>query len=115
MDKEHIEKVRSYALKIFYEIFDGKFELPKYQNMDGIETEYISQDINTREFVDNGIFGLLGVEEDGLLELLEPIEMFREKLQQARKKFSESNQINELKKIIEVIGGKIEQLKKSLD
>ena len=115
MGKEHIENVRTYALNKFCEILDGKYELPKHQSLDDIETEYISQDIDTKEFVDNGIFGLLGMEEDSLMELLEPIQLFIEKLQQARKKFSESNQINELKKIIEVIEEKIEQLKKSLD
>jgi hypothetical protein len=115
METKNIENVRAYALNKFCEILDGKYELPKYQSLDDIETEYISQDIDTREFVDNGIFGLLGVGEDGLMELLEPIEAFCDKLQQARKKFSESHQINELKKIIEVIEEKIKQLKKSLD
>ena len=115
MDTENILTVRTYALKKFCEIFDGEFELPKYQSMDGIETEYISDDFDARDFVDKGIFGLLDMDENDLLGQLEPIEMFAQKLHHARKKFSESNQINELKKIIDVIEEKIEQLKKSLN
>jgi len=115
MEIESIEKVRTYVLQKFCEILDGEYEIPKYQSMDGIETEYTSQNIDTREFVDCGVFGLVDMQEDTLLELLEPIEMFTEKLQQAKAKFSETNQINELKKIIEIIEEKIEHLKKSLD
>ena len=115
MDFESIEKVRQYALHKFFEIFDGEYELPKYQSMDGIETEYISQNIDTREFVDQGIFGILDREEDDLLELLDPMEMFYEKLQHAKKKFSKSIQVKELNKIIEIVERKIDRLKHLLD
>ena len=115
MEIESVEKVRQYALQKFREILDGEFELPKYQSMDGIETEYLSQDTDTREFVDRGVFGLLNVGEDDFLDVLDLMEMFCEKLQHAKKKFSKSNQIKELKKIIEIIEKKIDKLKQALD
>lgn len=114
-ESESIKKVRQYALKKFTEILDGSYELPKYQSMDDIETDYISQDTDTKDFVDQGMFGILEIEENDLLQLLEPIELFSEKLQKAKAKFSESNQIDELMKILEIIEEKIDQLKKSLN
>ena len=115
MELKNVEKVRQYALQKFCEMVDGEFELPKYQSMDGIETEYLSQDIDTKEFIDQGVLGLLDVGEDNFIELLDLMEMFCEKLQHAKKKFSKSNQIKELKKIIEIVEKKIEKLKQTLD
>ena len=113
-DFESIEKVRRYALHKFYEIFEGEYELPKFQSLDGIETEYISQDINTGDFVDQGIFGILDTEGDDLFELLDPLEMFYEQLQHAKKKFSKSVQAKELKKITDIVEARIDRLKQTL-
>ena len=55
--EENIEKVRYYTLGKFYEVLDGEFGFPKSQSMDGVYTGYISKDIDTRDFVDKGLFG----------------------------------------------------------
>ena len=112
---ENIEKVRHYALQKYVDILEGEFELPKFQSMDNIDTEYLSKDVDNREFVDQGLFGFSGIDESNIMKLLEKIEMFYEKLQNAKTKFSESSQIKELKNIIKHVEEKIEKLKKKLD
>ena len=97
MELENIEKVRHYALKKYCDILAGEFELPKFQSMDNIETEYLSKDVDTKEFVDQGLFGLSGIKEVDLVKLLEKIDLFYDKLQNAKTKFSDSSQIKELK------------------
>ncbi len=109
--EENIEKVRYYVLGKFYEVLDGEFGFPKSQSLDGIHTEYISKDIDTREFVDKGLFGFPALQENDLEKLLAKIELFYEKLQYAKSNFIESSQIKELKRIIKIIEEKLEHLK----
>lgn len=109
--EKQIEEVRHYALKKFYEILNGEFGFPKFQSMDGIQTEYFSKDIDTREFVDKGLFGYSHLESNDLEKLLAKIELFYESLQQAKNNFIEHDQSTELKKIIRIIEEKLEYLK----
>ena len=109
--EKQIEEVRHYVLKKFFEILNGEFGFPKFQNMDGIQTEYISKDIDTRDFVDKGLFGFSNLEANDLEKLLAKMELFYETLQQARNNYIENYQANELKRIIRIIEEKLEYLK----
>lgn len=111
MELESVEKVRQYVCKKFFDIFDGEYELPKYQDMDDIQTEYITKDVDTRAFVDQGIFGLLTRENDNLVYAMDKIEQFYEKLQSAISKYSDSPHIKELKKIVDMVEEKINKNK----
>lgn len=115
MEPEQIKNVRLYAVRKFDEILDGKFDFPKYQCMDKIDTKCLSHDIDTQDFVDEGLFGISGIWDEDLVLLIETIELLHEKLENAKVKYSENDQVKELKNILKIVGEKIEKLKTKLN
>lgn len=106
--------VRQFVLKRYSDFMGGAFGLPKFQSMDGIDTEYVSTDMDAEEFVKKEFFDFTGISEEQLIEVVNKLEVFSDQLGSTKLYFSENQHIRELEKIIACVKIEIEHLKEKL-
>lgn len=111
VELENIEKVRHYVCEKLTEIFDGDYNIPNLQDISDIQMAYMSEDTDTHEFVDQGIFGWVSQDEETLIKSMDKMEIFCARLKESVSKYTQSPCIRELKKIAELVEEKIKSIK----